>query len=145
MKTKKAKDVMFGMSVGDRVAGRLNPDNHDPEPSAPYGGKITAITEDGEILVKWDDEWMNRNPKIFMATDLQPELSAKEEYTRLEEEFKQLNKELQAKMTEAGNLIKDAAKLAEKHGKELVNMFDACGPLLSAMDQAGWQTSSLGC
>jgi len=70
----------------------------------------------------------------------------------LEDEFKAVQDEINGKLQEAAKLIKEAASLAEAHGKDL-RSFDTYGEdylfdqglLEDAMEEAGWNTSSWHC
>lgn len=64
---------------------------------------------------------------------------------RLEEEFAKVEEECAAKLSEAGKLVREAARYAAEHGKDLMEMYDATSELIRAMRDAGWRTSSLSC
>jgi hypothetical protein len=83
--------------------------------------------------------------KRYEEADLMLEADAKSALNDLEDAFNKLQDELKVKIVEAANLIKEAGDIAEEHGEELAEMHDATDPLLSAMDNAGWRTSSLSC
>jgi hypothetical protein len=63
----------------------------------------------------------------------------------LEKEWAETEKLVKVKMEKAAALIKGAIKIAKKHNLELNELYDGVKPLLDAMEEAGWQTSSLMC
>lgn len=133
--------------VGDRVgiSNGLNMAEFDPESSPDYG-EVTDVLSDGRVMIKWDSDWRNKSYKDPVdSSTLLPEKELQEIDAKLEKEFKVLEKEVVVKMKEAGKLIKEANKLAQKAGRSLHEMYEAVGPLESAMDAAGWRTSSWGC
>jgi len=105
-------------------------------------GEITDITSKGKAIVQWDNisEPETMDPKVLTL-----EAKAKADLDRLEKEFKAVEKEVKAKMKDAGALLKEANTLSQTVGLQLENMWDACEPLLDAMDKCGWRTSSFGC
>lgn len=96
---------------------------------------------DQVVAVEWADGALTK----VNVNDIQKCLS-------LEEEFQQMRSEVNAKIQAAADLIREAATLAEAHGKDLRSydrdaedyMFDQY-ELESAMADAGWNTSSWGC
>lgn len=102
-------------------------------------------TEDpGEGNVKVT--WIEGDMKDEAEEDVNPKvLSLLSDRSKLDEEFKAVEKEIKEKMKSAAALVREAGKLAKKHGAELQSMYDAAGPLVSAMDDNGWRSSSWGC
>lgn len=96
---------------------------------------------DQVVAVEWDDGALSK----VNVNDLQVILS-------LEEEFKQMQSQVNDKIQEAAKLIREAADIAESHGKDLRSwdqdgedyLFDQY-ELESAMSDAGWNTSSWNC
>ena len=64
----------------------------------------------------------------------------------LDKEFKVAEKQIKEKLKEAGKLVREADKIAQKAGAySLERMYDATRPLVNAMDDSGWRSSSWGC
>lgn len=108
-------------------------------------GLVKAITADGGVMVKMDATWHKPNPAKFDANDLMPETEADVILSKLEAEFEAWAGPIREKLEQAGALLKEAGKLAEKQGRDLSEMYDLTDPLTSAMDDIGWRTSSLTC
>lgn len=79
---------------------------------------------------------------------------------KLEKDFKQVEDEIRIKMEAAAVLIKEATSIAENSGLKVKNYFSneqdnlyltdyslssAVYPLMDALEDAGWMTSSLTC
>lgn len=129
--------------VGDRVAysagGKLKFNQY--EDSTKYG---TIIALDvGVLEVKWDFSWVKFNN--LKLENLVPEEEYRQKYNELELEFNTESDKIKLKMEEASELILEASLSAKKLGFNLVDMYDAVNPLLRAMDNVGWSTSSLNC
>jgi hypothetical protein len=110
-------------------------------------GTVTDITSRGKIMVKWDSAWVAKKEDNLLLDHerLMTEEEAKTKSNTLEQEFRAVEKQVKAKMAEAGAAITEAKHLASEAGLSLSEMYDATGPLYSAMDDCGWHTSSLGC
>jgi hypothetical protein len=121
--------------------GKLRYDPH----SSPDYGVVSDLLTNGQVMVKWDDEWKNKNNHPVDVSSLALESVLKEKLSSLEEEFLEIEKEIKIKMKEASVKIKEASKLAKKTGHSLEEMYDAVSPLVNAMDAAGWRSSSWGC
>jgi hypothetical protein len=124
----------------DRVAEitRFNPN----EDCVPYG-IVTAVSSNGDCLVKWDSGW--RSEKYVSAAQLMSETESIAFHSKLEAEFKILKDQIVDKMKEAANAIKEAAALADTFECNLNKIDDVTDPLYRAMDSAGWRTSSFDC
>jgi hypothetical protein len=83
--------------------------------------------------------------KRYEANDLMSEAEAKDALDALENDFNKLQDDLKLKLAEAVKIIEEANKIAEDNGESLAEMHEATDPLLNAMDNAGWRTSSLSC
>jgi hypothetical protein len=94
----------------------------------------------GKVFVQWDDV---DEPDEVDVKVLSP-ISAKSD---LEKEFKETEKAIKEKMKAAAALVKEANKMAQKAGvRNLAEMqYGAAGPLVDAMDNSGWRSSSWGC
>jgi|SRR5579885_801439 len=97
----------------------------------------------GYVWVKWiegeltDEEDQEVELKV---------LALESERSQMEKEFKETSKLIKEKMKEAAKLVVEAGKLADKaHAKSLESMYDVCRPLIDAMDDNGWRSSSWGC
>lgn len=96
---------------------------------------------DQVVAVEWDSGDLAR----VNVADIRTEVS-------LEEEFNEFRELVDAKLAEAANLIREAAKMAESRGKELQDydpdtddrLFDY-SQIEGAMRDAGWNTSSWHC
>jgi hypothetical protein len=90
-------------------------------------------------------EWADGSLAKVNVNDIEKCLS-------LEEEFQAMRDQVNGKIQQAAALIREAAELAESHGKDLKSwdrdsedyLFDQY-ELESAMGDAGWNTSSWGC
>jgi len=64
----------------------------------------------------------------------------------LDKEFRAAEKQIKEKLKEAGKIIREANKMAQKAGaRHLASMYDAVDPLVDAMDDSGWSSSSWNC
>lgn len=97
---------------------------------------------EGCVWVKWiDGDFANEEEEVEISL-----LTLESERESIEKEFSALSKEIQGKMKEAAKLVKEANALAKKaHAKSLADMYDAVSPLINAMDNSGWRSSSWGC
>jgi hypothetical protein len=111
-------------------------------------GPVSLHPTAGEVvIVEWDNGQIQKvtlrsllTTEEAMAKEVELEAAAQ----KLEEEFSDVEKKIKEKLAKAGKLISEAAKLAESVGQELPEM-GVTGVLESAMDRAGWRTSSWGC
>lgn len=143
----KKKDLV----VGARVAQKLNEDETGQEVYV-YAGAIAAeprrdpLNGETKVYVKWDDTYKNPNPSEIDVSELDLEDTVRAKASKLEEEFEVYAEQISEKMEAAAKLIREANKIAKKAGVENLNdMYEATSALYSAMDDAGWNTSSFGC
>jgi hypothetical protein len=148
------KEVKF--KVGDRVARATSeyyPNEYSDAQTVPLRynpdnelelGEVVDVSVKGKLTVKWDDDYNDSN-EVVEAADLLTEEEGKAKWNSLEADFKSVEKEVKAKMKEVAKGIKEAQKLAQKVGYNVADMYGAYGDLYSAMDGAGWRTSSFGC
>jgi len=110
-----------------------------PRKGVGIGNKLS----DGDqvVAVEWADGQLSK----VNVNDLQKCLS-------LEEEFAQMQNQVNEKLAEAAKLIREAGKLAGNYGKDLLSNDDENYDRLfeidcieGAMDEAGWNTSSWYC
>lgn len=148
-------------AVGDRVGanvhvaganewddGELKTGLRWEEYVEPAFGKVIGILPDGKVQVEWDEDAEGiivdyLDGDMLTAKQLLPEADVKSELSRLEKEFNEVQKQVNAKCNEASKLLKEANKLAQKTGRSLNDMDH--GNLYSTMDACGWRTSSFGC
>lgn len=104
------------------------------------------LTGKGRVYVEWDRNYWRHNKQEELSVDL---LVSEEEgdaiIAQLEKEFNELQDKVALKVKEAANLLSEAGAIAESGGRELSDMHEAIRPLLNAMDNAGWRTSSFNC
>lgn len=144
--------------IGDRVAkatarsyedeysdGKDVPLYYDPDGDGLRLGEVTDVSTKGKITVKWDGAY--GRTEVLEAKDLMTEEAGKARYSELEAEFAVIEKQIAAKVKEVAKGIREANKLAKKTGRPLAQMgYDIIyRDLYSAMDDAGWRTSSFGC
>lgn len=100
----------------------------------------------GKVFVKWiEGEQTDDENSDGEEVDIKV-LSLFSERGNLEKEFKVVQKQVKEKVKAAAALVKEAGKLAEKGGlPPLADMYDVSSPLVSAMDNNGWRSSSWGC
>jgi hypothetical protein len=106
------------------------------------GVVVDKPASDGKVVVLWDEnDWDYEEEEVEIKL-----LTLAEDRSAIEKEFKNLSKEIKEKMKEAARLVNEAGKLAKQaHAKSLESMWDATGPLINAMDNNGWRSSSWGC
>lgn len=133
--------------VGQRVVlvSGSNLDSHNEYGDDVTRGLIKSIDEEGKILIKWDNSYNNTNNRKRKASELMLEVDANAILSKLEADFEVWAGPIREKMKQAGALLKEAGKLADKQGRDLTQMWELTGPLTSAMDEVGWRTSSLSC
>lgn len=99
------------------------------------------LKNDQEVAVEWDDGTVQK----VNVNDIQVCLS-------MEEEFKLVQDQVNDKLGQAATLIREAADLARNNGQELLDEYGQpysskfeVRQLQTAMDHAGWNTSSWYC
>lgn len=131
--------------VDERVAQceeEWNPD----EDTTLYGRVVGYNETNGRVFVKWDGSYYkDKLPYEVSEEDLLTEKEAERENARLEKEYNKFAKPIEKKLEQAAKLLREANEIADEHGKDLSQMHDLVGPLVSAMDDAGWRTSALWC
>lgn len=145
-------------AVGDRVGTMANVVEYDEEygdyrpvdryahDEEPYYGKIVALNGD-TATVCFDEvhRFYGASTQEIEIESLMSEADAKKAWNKLEKTFDAVQKEITTKLKAAGKLIKEANKLSNKCGMNLVDMYDARDPLYDALDASGWRTSSFNC
>lgn len=108
-------------------------------------GVVKSIVQEGKLLVKWDGTWRKPNPSRHDASELITEVEANQIRSVLETEYEAWASPIREKMKLAAKYLTEAGELAAKQDKDLAEMHEITGPLISAMDGIGWRTSSLSC
>lgn len=144
---------MIAFKVGDRV-GYISPFQNkvgqiifNMNEELLYG-IIKEINSKKEALIQWDNNYCNNlkyYQKPFPFSNLMLESEIKPKMEALEDEFNHLERLIVAKMEAAGQMIEEANQLAAAAGRKLHELYHATSPLTTAMDNAGWHTSSLSC
>lgn len=100
----------------------------------------------GNVWVKFiEGEYLESVENVELEFRIKDLILESEQYT-LEEEFRKANKDIKNKILEAAKLIKEANSIAKtSHLGRLANIYAAIVPLINAMDDSGWRSSSWGC
>ena len=118
-----------------------------------YGELVGVIrskeASPGHVWVKWIDgdglDSIDAGEDNEMEVDLKI-LTLASEKSDIEKDFKDVSKAIKEKMKEAGKLVLEANAMAKQaHLGSLANLYDAARPLVNAMDDSGWRSSSWGC
>jgi len=132
--------------VGTRVAAI---DKGQPCFKGTIKSDVEADKKLGHVVIV---EWGNRHLQKVDIRELITEAEgfAQDEYVRseqnrLEREFEHAQFAVTVKMKEAADAINAAVKLAKEKGSSLQDMYSAVVPLMDALDNAGWNTSSFSC
>jgi len=145
--------------VNDRVGTNTSRyyDNYDyshtgplryNDDDSPEYGVVTDVLSSGNVLVKWDSAYRNREQDYSGPQDptkLALEEDVKNQYSILEQEFKVVSLEVKTKLEEIADSIRQANEISKSIGRPLAQMPDVYGTIYQAMDEAGWNTSSFGC
>lgn len=126
--------------VGDRIGTIPTKCDWEGVANARFG-VVAGTSQEGKILVKLDG-WSSQYE--YDPKDIDFENNIKPKSLAIEEEFKNLQKEIREKIQVAGDMLKQSAKLAEDNGYSLRHI-EALYPLLNVMNDLGWETSSLQC
>lgn len=108
-------------------------------------GTIESVDKEGKFSVKWDSKWRTPNPSKYSAQELMSEVEANEILVRLEEEYEEWASPIRKRMEAAAEHLAEAEKLANAQDRHLTDMHTLVQPLLTAMSEIGWSTSSLSC
>jgi hypothetical protein len=151
------KDEEKAMNMKDLAPGTVvyRADGDDLVKGTVVGPAAPHPTHGEMVAVEWENGSIIKTaPKLLMLEkDGLAELARRDaEAAKLEEEFATVEAEVHNKMRQAGKLIKEAAEIAEKAGLHLLGEYgateefsDAVDELESAMEKAGWRTSSWYC
>lgn len=136
---------MNKFKVGDRVVQDFN--KYHPDDGDFYRGEVVGINDlNDHLFVKWDDKWGFKDK----AEEVNPsrillECEGEVKLNKLESEYSNLHKAILEKINIAAELINDAGEIAVSGGRDLIDMYDAVRPLMLALDNNGWSTSSMRC
>lgn len=90
------------------------------------------------------DSWSTHPMEVYLsALILEEEGLAKS--SKLEEEFKKVQVEVDEKMQEAAEKIKEARELAQSTGLEVSSIISDYHTFIDEVSSAGWNTSSWSC
>jgi len=105
------------------------------------------ISGEEKVYVKWDrDRYNHPNPEEKLTKELMPEVDGVVKLADLQAEWNEAEAKIKEKLIEAAALIREASVIGTSVGSgSLLDMYHAIDPLYSAMDSAGWNTSSFGC
>ena len=152
--------------VGSIIEGHVVALEYDPNDINIDHGEVVEALPDGKIKVKWNADynnnpiykkgsrsiWRNNSdieryePALLSVEEVSYLVSPEEvdgKLSELEKEYKKLEEIIISKLQLAAALINDASGLAGDI--DLSSMYNATRPLLNALDEAGWHTSSLNC
>jgi hypothetical protein len=98
----------------------------------------------GKVWVEWEEsDHRGEGEEEEVKMDI---LTLFSDLPEIEKEYKEAAKTIKESMKAAAVLINRANKLAlAAHAKSLEDMYGATQPLVDAMDNAGWRSSSWGC
>lgn len=120
---------------------------YDPESYSDLVGVIRSKeAKPGHVWVKWiEGQYLDSlNEDSETEVDIKI-LMLESDRSNIEQEFKKVSKDIKDKMKEAAVLINEAGKLARSARVPLGSMYDETRPLVNAMDNNGWRSSSWGC
>ena len=147
-KITKTSKTMAQFPVGTRV-GKI--DQEDSR-QADYGFiESHSSKKPNTVKVQFDQEsWVSKAKyppviKYCSINSLELEADAKRMTSQMEQEFEAMNKEIEVKLGQAALMIKEAQIIAKSKGFVLQDCYEGTNGLMSALDTAGWQTSSLSC
>lgn len=98
----------------------------------------------GKVWVAWDkSDHYSEGEENELDISI---LTLESDKSNIEQEFKLFSKDIKDKMKEAAKLVLEANELATKaHASSLADMWEEVSPLVNAMDNSGWNSSSWGC
>lgn len=97
----------------------------------------------GFVVIRWDDN----NSFGLGDEEVDPSILVLEsDKQQLDAEFEIAQKAIKKKMEQAAALVEEAGQLAtDAHARSLQHLYSVCRPLVNAMDNNGWRSSSWGC
>lgn len=122
------------------IGAKVRADNGGPVSKRLIGTVVANQLRSGDevVVVEWDNN--NVEPININDVDVITE-------SQLEGDFSMLTAQIKTKMNTAAHAIKESQKMAILNGYDLhgYDLQSAIEPLMDAMDEVGWCTSSLVC
>jgi hypothetical protein len=116
------------------------------EENSTRGIVVAQSPKEGKILVQWTTNYYKKGKiEEVDSISLCSEVEAEEKLTKLEAEFNVWSDQAKEKVAAAAQLLREAGEITQSHGHALVEVYDLTGPLIRAMDDCGWNTSSFNC
>lgn len=108
------------------------------------GTVIDKPASSGQVWVAWDESDHHfDSEEEEIDIDI---LTLESARPQIEKDYKALAKLIKQNMQDVAKIIRSSNKLAKRaHATSLADMYDAVSPLISAMDDSGWRSSSWGC
>lgn len=147
--------------IGDRVAyiyhitdSKTNDIIYNPgDYNTPIYGAVKKIYAYGSIVIEWDDLEIAKSifydvqelKKARPASRLRLESEVKPKWESLNDEFTALHKSIKKKLDIAAQMILEANQECQASNRELEYFCDALEPLKNAMQQVGWDVSTMNC
>lgn len=107
-------------------------------------GEVLSVDAEDNLTVKWDDDCYRKNT-VHKSSELILEKEANIILSKLEEEFEVWANPIRIKIKEAAKSLEEANELAILNKKELVKLHSIVSPLIYALNNIGWETSSFSC
>jgi hypothetical protein len=131
--------------IGTRVAllGDSYPCKKGSIKSKPEAHKLDLV-----VIVEWNDGCLQKIYTKNLVTEAEgvaEDIRICKERERLENEWQKTEATVRLKMQEAADAVDEASRLTRKAGKDLSDMYDITSPLINAISDAGWSTSSWSC
>jgi len=134
---------MSKFNVGDRVCRKFTQLNQY-EDDREYGSIVGTNAQNGKFFVQSEWSWRSPNPFEVAEDGLLTEEEADTLYNKLEAEFKKVADQVSAHIKVAAEALEKANAVADAANYNLTEL-DASAPLMRAMRNCGWNTSSLSC
>ncbi len=129
--------------VGDRVAKDFN--RYNSEEDDTIRGEVVGFNpKNGKLLVE-QENWRGTEVKEWDPATTLSEAEANEKLSKMEEEYNAVAAQVAEKVAAAAALLNEASSIADKKGFDLQSMYEEVRPLMRALDNAGWSTSSMSC
>jgi hypothetical protein len=129
---------------GKQEVVKYHPEDYDEQTLT--GVVIDKPANRGKVWVRWDED--SCRDIDGDEEELDPKvLSLEANRSELDKEFKVAAAAIKKKIEEAAKIVREANKMAQDAGVRNLEemMYDAASPLVSAMDDSGWRSSSWGC
>lgn len=102
------------------------------------------------IIVEWDGatDWPRKEYiKLLVPEEegLRQEARLHSIEVQLEQEFERLRATIAIKLQEAADLVKEAGRMAAASNHDLYDLSGECRPILNALKDHGWSSSSMSC